>query len=181
MLHAEKLIISHSVPHNTILTDFDCYSTHNKWLELPRTCYLSTLCNQLSIQSSINVRHYRLSAKSVKIFFVVSYARNSDPVAGKVRTNVGPRPLYKALGPGKWKIRKHLNNWRQLSVNHYQSKGFASYFAFPRCMLGVWVQTNTQREWVSVNLCAKQTLSDYNITLCRNKQIRALNNTVRKQ
>lgn len=32
---------------------------------------------------------------------MVSYAKNREPVAGKVRTNVGPRPLYSALGPEK--------------------------------------------------------------------------------
>lgn len=45
--------------------------------------------------------HYLLSAKSVRNFFVVSYAKNREPVAGNVRTNVGPRPLYSALGPGQ--------------------------------------------------------------------------------
>lgn len=48
--------------------------------------------------------HYLLSAKSVRNFFVVSYAKNKEPVAGNVRTNVGPRPLYNDLTPVQRKI-----------------------------------------------------------------------------
>ena len=40
----------------------------------------------------------------VRTFFVVSYARNSIPVAGKVRNNVGPRPLYKGAIPVTKKV-----------------------------------------------------------------------------
>lgn len=72
---------------------------------------------------------------------MVSYAKNREPVAGKVRTNVGPRPLYSALGPEKQRRMigtQRFNLWicsRTLDAG----KG-----GFGWDVLGTWVHNNPQ-------------------------------------